>query len=147
MGAYECRSSATSGFCAEWEILGKSFPLEQARASIGEIKANRKYWYGDFYPLTPCTMASDAWMAWQLHRPDLDEGMVLAFRRKDCPQAALAVKLRGLTAEKLYTVTFIDDQRRDSLKTMTGRELAATTLSLAAPRSSLLVRYAPQPGP
>ena len=68
VGAYECRSSATGGFCGEWDILDKSFPLEQARAAIAEIKANRKYWYGDFYPLTPCTPAADVWIAWQLHR-------------------------------------------------------------------------------
>jgi alpha-galactosidase len=144
VGAYECRSSATSGFCGEWDILNRSFPLDQARASIAEIKANRKYWYGDFYPLTPCTPAADAWMAWQLHRSDLDEGMVLAFRRKDCPQAALQVKLRRLKPEKSYTVTFIDDQRHSTVKTMSGRELASLALSLPAPRSSLVVRYALQ---
>jgi alpha-galactosidase len=144
VGAYECRSSAAAGFCGEWDILGKSFPVEQARAAIAEIKANRKYWQGDFYPLTPCTLASDAWIAWQLHRSDLDEGMLLAFRRKDCPAASLPVKLRGLKAEGQYAVTFIDERRRPTVRTMTGRELAALTLALSTPRSSLLVRYAPQ---
>jgi alpha-galactosidase len=144
VGAYECRSSAAAGFCGEWDILNKSFPLEQARASIAEIKANRKYWCGDFYPLTPCTRAADAWLAWQLHRPDLDEGLVLAFRRKDCTQPALPVKLRGLKPEMKYTVTLLDDQRRPAVRDMAGRELAALTLELPAPRSSLLVRYAPQ---
>ena len=144
VGAYECRSSATSGFCAEWAILDKAFPLDAARASITEIQANRKYWLGDFYPLTPATLAADVWMAWQLHRSDLDEGLVLAFRRKDCPQATRAVKLRGLTAEKLYTVTWIDDQRRETTQSMPGRELAETPLSLPQPRSSMLLRYAPK---
>ena len=143
VGAYECRSSATSGFCAEWAILDKAFPLDAARASITEIQANRKYWLGDFYPLTPATLAADVWMAWQLHRSDLDEGLVLAFRRKDCPQATRTVKLRGLTAEKLYTVTWIDDQRRETTQSLPGRELAETPLSLPQPRSSMLLRYAP----
>ena len=142
VGAYECRSSASGGFCGEWDILDKSFPLDQARAAIAEIKANRKYWHGDFYPLTPCTMAADVWIAWQLHRGDLDEGLILAFRRKDCPQPAFQVKLRGLKPEKSYTVTFIDDQRHAALKTMSGRELASRALSLPTPRSSLVVRYA-----
>ncbi len=77
---------------------------------------------------------------WQLHRSDLDEGLVLAFRRKDCPQATRAVTLRGLTAEKLYTVTWIDDQRRETTQSMPGRELAETPLSLPQPRSSMLLR-------
>ncbi|MGA2618134.1 MAG: alpha-galactosidase [Thermoguttaceae bacterium] len=144
VGAYECRSSATAGFCGEWDILSKSFPLDEARAAVAEIKANRKYWYGDFYPLTPCTLAADVWIAWQLHRCDLDEGMILAFRRKDCPQATLETKLHGLKPEKSYTVTLVDDQRRSTVKTMSGRELASLALSLPMPRSSLVVRYALQ---
>ena len=94
MDAYACRSTATAGFCGEWDILDRSFPFDEARASIAEIKANRKYWYGDFYPLTPCAMAGDAWIAWQLHRADLDEGLVLAFRRKDSRQPSLRVMLQ-----------------------------------------------------
>ncbi len=144
VGAYECRSSATCGFCGEWDILNKSFPLDQARASVAEMKTNRKYWYGDFYPLTPCTLAADVWIAWQLHRADLDEGLVLAFRRKDCPQPTLQVKLRGLKPERSYTVTFIDDERHGTVKTMNSRELASVALGLPAPRSSLVVRYALQ---
>ena len=42
------------------------------------------------------------WIAWQLHRADLDEGLVLAFRRKDCRQPSLHVKLRGLTPQGLH---------------------------------------------
>jgi alpha-galactosidase len=63
VGAYECRSAATAGFCAEWDILDKKFPLVKARTCISEMKANRKYWTGDYYPLTPWTMAPDRWMA------------------------------------------------------------------------------------
>ena len=147
VGAYECRSSATSGFCGEWDILAKSFPLEQARASIAEIKSNRKYWYGDFYPLTPCTLATDAWIAWQLHRPDLDEGLVTAFRRKDCPSAMLEVKLRGLAPRRSYNVTFIDDDRRQTVQTMTGQQLSTIQIRLPNPRSSLQVRYSPKVAP
>jgi alpha-galactosidase len=143
VGAYECRSSATSGFCGEWDILNKAFPSDQARASIAEIKANRKYWYGDFYPLTPCTPAGDVWIAWQLHRRDLEEGLILAFRRKDCRRATLAVKLRGIKPEKFYSVKFIDEQRQTIVKTMSGRELASLALSIPTLHSSLVVRYAP----
>jgi alpha-galactosidase len=144
VGAYECRSSATAGFAAEWDILDRAFPLDKAQAAIAEINANRKYWIGDFYPLTPCTMADDVWMAWQLHRQDLQAGMVLAFRRKDCPQPSITVKLRGLEPQTLYTVTFIDDERRTTTLTRNGGEMASMTLKLPSPRSSWLIRYAPQ---
>jgi alpha-galactosidase len=144
MDAYACRSTATAGFCGEWDILDRSFPFDDGRAGVAEIVASRKYWYGDFYPLTPCTPATDAWIAWQLDRPDLDEGLVLAFRRKDCRRPTLAVKLRGLKPEETYAVTYLDDRRRATVVTKTGRELGSLLISLSQPRSSVAIRYAPQ---
>ena len=144
VGAYECRSSATAGFVGEWDILSPSFPMAEARDSIAEINADRKYWSGDYYPLTPCSRADDVWMAWQLDRRDLDEGLVLAFRRKTCPQTSMVVKLRGPVPDRPYTVSFVDDARRVTTMTKTGRELASLTLVLPSPRSSVIVRYAPK---
>ncbi len=106
--------------------------------------ANRKYWYGDFYPLTPCTLSADAWIAWQLDHPDLDEGLVLAFRRKDCRRPTLEVKLRGLKPEKTYAVTYLDDRRHATVVAKTGRELSSLLISLPQPRSSVAIRYALQ---
>ncbi len=85
-------------------------------------------------------------MAYQFHRPDLDEGMVLAFRRAQSPYPILEVKLRGLNAKQAYAVTFSDEERKATTKTMTGAELAAMELRLDKPRSSLLVRYRPAAG-
>jgi alpha-galactosidase len=143
-GAYECRSAATAGFCAEWDILAPTFPLETAKASMAEILANRKYWAGDYYPLTVWTMAPDRWMAWQLHRPDLDEGMVLAFRHQECAYSALQVSLRGIKPEQTYVVNFIDEQRQSLTRTMSGKELSALELRIPGPCQSLLVRYGPK---
>ena len=146
MDAYACRSTATAGFCGEWDILDRLFPFDRGRAAIAEINANRKYWYGDFYPLTPCATTGDAWIAWQLHRPDLDEGLVLAFRRKDSRQPSLEVKLRGLSPDKVYTVSFIDEQRGTTVVSKTGRDLASLVIELPVPRSSVAIRYALKPG-
>ncbi len=144
VGAYECRSAAVAGFCAEWDILDEHFPLENARRCISEMKENRKYWTGDYYPLTSWTMAPDRWMAWQLHRTDLDEGMILAFRRQDCPHSALQVNLRGLKSSQTYHVSFIDEEHHLVETTLTERQLAALKLRIPSPRQSLLVRYAPE---
>jgi alpha-galactosidase len=146
-GAYECRSSAAAGFCAEWDILDPQFPLAKARACIREMTDNRPYWTGDYYPLTPWTMDADRWMAWQLHRSDLDAGIVLAFRHKDSPYSTLQVELRGLKPAQAYRVQFIDDQHQVADKTLTGRDLSALELRLPARHSSLLVRYAARQTP
>jgi alpha-galactosidase len=144
VGAYECRSAAAAGFCAEWDVLDAQFPLEQARRCISEMRENSKYWTGDYYPLTPWTMAPDAWMAWQLHRADLDEGIVLAFRHPDCPYPALEVKLRGLKSGQTYHVSFIDEEHHIVEKTLSERQLATLELHIPAHHQSLLVRYAPE---
>jgi alpha-galactosidase len=144
VGAYECRSSAISGFCAEWDILDDKFPLAKAKSCISEMRENSKYWTGDFYPLTSWTMSPSRWMAWQLHRPDLDEGMILAFRHEESPYSALQVNLRGLKPDQTYVVHFIDEEHRSITKTMSGRQLAALELQIPARHHSLLVRYAPK---
>jgi alpha-galactosidase len=143
VGSYACRSSAAAGFCAEWDILDQAFPRKEARACIREMMENRKFWTGDFTPLTPWTMAPDRWMAWQLHRPEANEGMVLAFRHQACPYSAVQVALRGLNPAQKYRVQWIDDAHRTTVKTMKGSALAALELHLPTPRSSVLVRYAP----
>ena len=141
--AYSVRSCATGGYLGEWDILNPSFPMEEAKAAIAEVKEDQKYWYGDYYPLSPWSMAPNAWMAYQFHRPDLDEGIVLAFRRKDCPNGEFPVKLRGLNPERTYMVRFSDEQRKETRKTMLGKELAGMILTIDKPGSSLLVRYEP----
>ncbi len=149
LGAYECRSSATAGYAGEWDILADDFPMEAARLAIKEIKENQPYWTGDFYTLTPCTLDQDSNVAFQFHRPDASpsgarggSGIVLAFRRAASTTVAMELKLRGLDADRNYEVEIVDEDRRSSTGTMTGREMAqALKLSLEKPKSSLLVRY------
>ena len=105
---------------------------------------NRKYWSGDYYPLTPWTMAPDRWLAWQMHRPDLDEGIVLAFRHQDCPYSALEVNLNGLKPEETYVVRFIDEDHHAVTKKMSGKELTSLELHIPKRHESLLIRHAPR---
>lgn len=139
---YEARSSATGGAICEWGYMDPGFSMRLAKQSIAEIKATRKYWYGDIYPLTPISIALDQMMAVQLHRADLDEGMVLAFRRGESPYLSIAPKLRGLDPKKTYQVTFIDDARKKTVRRVSGKDLAAgVEMKLTKPNSSLLVLY------
>jgi len=140
--AYDLRSSATAGAIVQFDFLGKDFPMDRAKAALDEVKENQKYWYGDFYPLTPATLGADHWAAYQLHRADLDAGLVLAFRRGECNYPALAVRLRGVHPSGKYAVELIDDARQKTRKAMTGRELASDfELRLGKKSSSLVLRY------
>lgn len=144
LSTYDFRSYSTGGFLGEWDILDPKFPADSVRAGIAEIRANQKYWLGDYYPLTPSTLASDKWMAYQFHRPDLDEGMVLAFRHAQSPDAVLKVSLHGLDPQKEYAVEFIDEDRKSVTRALNGKELAAVELQISRQRASLLLRYRPK---
>ncbi|MEI6150375.1 MAG: alpha-galactosidase [bacterium] len=63
---------------------------------------------GDYYPLTPYSLAANRWIAWQFNRPETGDGVVQAFRRKDCGEAAQSFRLRGLDPAATYEVTNFD---------------------------------------
>ncbi len=58
--------------------------------------------------LTPYSTKDDVWMAYQFHREDLGEGMVLAFRRPESEVREMVLRLRGLDPEKAYEVVYED---------------------------------------
>jgi alpha-galactosidase len=144
---YDFRSAATGGAICQFDYLNPSFPMDLAKASIAEARENAKYWYGDFYPLTSATLASDQWAAYQLHRSDLNSGIVLVFRRGGSPYTGLNLALRGLDPKTMYEIELIDDARAKTTMTHTGEELTtAVELRIAKKGSSLLVRYRPARG-
>ena len=140
--AYEMRSTSGAGAIVQFAFLDPGYSPEAARQAVAEAKDNQKYFYGDFYPLTACSTEPDQFIAYQVHRPDLGAGLVLAFRRAKCKVSGLSVALGGIRPEARYEVEFIDEQRHKTVKTIEGRVLAGD-LPLMIPQSgsSLLVRY------
>jgi alpha-galactosidase len=142
LSRYEARSAATSGLIVNFDYLDAKFPLETAKALIAEARENMKFWYGDFYPLTAINLNQDQFTAWQYHRPDLNAGIVLAFRRPDCPIHGLLVGPHGIQPDHTYRVTFIDEAGESKEQTMSGADLQRELpLNIPEANSSLLVRY------
>lgn len=139
--AYVFRSAATAGAIAQWAYLDENFDAESGRAAIAEFRENQKYWYGDFYPLTPCDTGADRFVAYQFHRADLNAGLVLAFRRAACELLRVVVALKAVDPDGRYSVEFVDEARNRTTKTMTGRDLGNLALVIAKRPGSLLVRY------
>lgn len=142
--AYEVRSSATAGLMCQFAFLDKGFSFENARQALAEVKANQKFWYGDFYPLNPPALGPGALVAYQLHRSDLDSGIVLAFRRAECPYPALQTGLRAVKPDKTYLLDLIDESFAKAQRTIKGSELLSDfELRLSRRGTSLLLRYRP----
>jgi alpha-galactosidase len=118
------------GFEYAWTELGQR---------LDEYVSIRPMFEGDFYPLTPYSAAADAWIAWQFDRPDLGQGIVLAFRRGGS-DTALTVKLHGLEPDARYVVT---DRNTGKTNEMPGAEMMAQGLALDLPEApgSALITY------
>lgn len=137
--AYTFRSSMGSSLVFGWDINQATFPLVQAKRSIEEYKRLRPYFYGDYYPLTDYSTSDEAWMAYQFARPDVRDGIVLAFRRVASMAQTINIKLHGLEPEATYDVTYEDYGITVS---ETGKKLSGgVDIKIPVAPGSLLVTY------
>lgn len=88
--------------------------------TVAVFKAMRPYLVGDFYPLMPHDASEHAWFAYQFHRPDLNSGMAMAFRRSACPYESARLRLHGLEPDARYRIR---DHDSGGTAEASGREL------------------------
>ena len=139
---YDCRSSATIGSVSQWRLLDEDFPFDLARKATDEVRENSQYWLGNFYPLTKASSAPEDWMVFQLHRQDLDAGIIVAFRHEQSQVSTLPVSVRGISPDRTYRVTFSDEERNITVREMRGEEMkSGMALQIPQKRASLLVNY------
>lgn len=142
---YTFRSSQTTGLLCEMPYKSPDYSLKNAQALLAEATANRKYYYGDIYPLSPVSTQLSDFYAYQLHRADTGEGMVMAFRRPECATMGIIVSLNAVNPKTTYKLEFVDEKRKSSTRKVTGKQLieSGIELRIAEKGQSLLVRYSP----
>jgi len=134
---YSFHSTLASSLLPGWIVDAADFDLARAKQLLTRYRQLRHLLVGAWYPLTPYSRSKSDWLASQYHRPDLQEGMILAFRRADCPRATLDVSLQGLEADAEYELQF--DSSGETQR-VPGAQLAtafAITIT-GAPRSDLI---------
>jgi alpha-galactosidase len=102
-------------------FIPADFPYDWMRKMVAQLKLVRPYYYGDYYPLLPCSANSDCstdpskersaafeWAAWQFNRPEQGDGMVQAFRRDEDDESTKDLRLRGLDPAATYEITNLD---------------------------------------
>jgi alpha-galactosidase len=102
-------------------------PIKKLVAQWRELSPNI---VGDFYPLTPYSLSDNAWLAWQYNRPEAGAGMVQVFRRANCAEETIRLRLRGLEPEAAYQVKDIDTSKS---QTLTGKDLMGEGLVVPVP--------------
>lgn len=95
---------------------------------------------GDYYPLTPYDKTPAVWSARQFDRPDSGDGIVQAFRRKDCPEESQVFKLRGLDPQVTYAM---EDMDTGKIEQRTGRQWRDEGLRVTSANrpAAVLFRY------
>ena len=103
------------------------YDFDLYRRLLTEYLSVRKFFYGDYYPLSSYSLDSNAWMAWQFDRPDLREGIVQAFRRTKSTDESATYKLVGLDSRAKYTISNLDEP---GIIIKSGRELMSDGISV-----------------
>ena len=105
---YDFRSTATTGVAIGLDLQSPYVSSAELRKGIAEVKEQRPYWLGDFYPLTAINTDNTAWAGWQLHRTDLQAGFVTLFRRPKSTESTKEVMLHGIDPAAQYEVTMAE---------------------------------------
>ncbi len=137
---YMFRSVMCPHFTACFDMRKKEADWDLARKLVGEWRRLAPLMLGDYYPLTPYSLAHDAWIGWQFDRPEEGDGMIQVFRRGDSIYRQADLNLRGLDADKEYVITDVDTNKVTRAK---GRELMeeGLTVEIARKPGASLLAY------
>jgi alpha-galactosidase len=139
---YTFRSGLGATAVMNWEVTGRnSESIPAMQKCISEYKSLRPFYYGDYYPLTGTENITqdNIWLAYQLNRPSNGDGIIIAFRRKDCSEESVTVKLNGVNTNDKYMLFNEDTQVNE---TLSGKDLKkGYTLKSVDKPGSLLIRY------
>jgi alpha-galactosidase len=135
---YEFRSSMSSTLALRW--WGKAdapagpipadFPWDWAKRTLKQYRGIRRFYYGDYYPLTAYSQNDDVWMVYQLNLPESGECAVVALRRSESAYETAKFRLRGLDAAATYSVRDMDSGKS---RTTTGGVIMETGLEITLP--------------
>jgi alpha-galactosidase len=122
------------------KFIPPDYPFDWLRTMVEQLKRVRPYYYGDYYPLSPCSGIGDCpmegskerstaweWAAWQFNRPEQGDGILEAFRHNKCEEASKTFRLRHLDPSARYEITSFDV---DGSTTLPGKELMETGLTV-----------------
>jgi alpha-galactosidase len=118
-------SDVTPSLVCLFDVRVKDIDYDALRRLIEGWRKINKYYYGDYYPLTPYSLDDTAWIGWQFNDLEKEGGMIQMFRRPKSVYESGRFKLRGLEAEAKYVLTELNSNLSVS---MTGRELAENGL-------------------
>jgi len=102
---YSFHSTMACSLIPGWIADEPGFDTTRAKKLMDRYRELRHLLVGAWYPLLPYSRDPRHWMAYQFHRPDLNEGMMLALRRPESPYPTADLALHGLDPDATYELT------------------------------------------
>jgi alpha-galactosidase len=143
MGAtpYLFRSGFNAGIAFAEDCRPKEYPRDLLRQAIAEGKRLRKYYFGNFYPLSDVTLNPKDWCVTQYHRPTEADGMVVAFRRHQSPYASFVCALQEVEAAADYEVILSRGYEPATAVRMKGAQLRGLKVEIDEAPGSQVIEY------
>ncbi len=138
---YWFRSGFNAGIAFCEDVRGADYPRQQLERAIAEGKRIRKYYFGDFYPLSVVNTSPREWCVMQYHRPDDHDGMIAAFRRHESPYASFICDLHAIDPAARYEVTRAPSYDRTRPVVVQGTALQHFKAEIDERPGSLIVEY------
>jgi len=139
---YLFRSGFNGGISFCEDVRPADYPRDLLKQAILEGKRIRKYYSGNFYPLTSVTLDAAAWCVTQYHRTNENDGMIMAFRRPKSEQAQFTLTgLREIDPKARYRVTSYRGYEPLPEKMMTGAELLRSAAQISETPGSIVIEY------
>ena len=139
MDDYSFHSTMASSLCLGWIADAPDFDLARGKKLLRRYLDLRHLLIGSWYPLMPYSRDLTKWIASQYHRADLEEGMILVFRRPESQYDSVQVSLHGLKPDATYELAFDSTGRKVRVK---GKVLMKSlSLSIPESRKSDLIHY------
>ncbi len=142
---YNFRSAMCTGvqfglFGYEKNKIDPKYPYDWHRKMIADQRRATPYFLGDFYPLLSCSTSAEDWTVYQMHRDDLNEGLIMAFRRPESPFLSGSFKLNGLNPKAVYILEDADTGTtwECDAKSLTSEGLQ---IGIETPRGCRLIFY------
>lgn len=139
---YTFRSASNPGAIMQYDFLDETYDPVRAKASLDEAKTYQKFWYGDFYPLTSAPEGKASTTAWQLHRSDLEAGLIYVFRQPESRYPMVELRPRALDLDAKYVVRERRHYGEGERKIVTGKELYEYAPILKNKAESCVIEYA-----
>ncbi|MCG3199937.1 MAG: hypothetical protein GHCLOJNM_04465 [bacterium] len=138
---YAFWSNAAPAIACGFDMREKDLDYEAIRHLFAQWREITPLYLKDYYPLTGYSQEKNVWIAWQFHDPEKQEGLVQAFRRPECREGAIRLKLHDLEVGAKYRVASIEGP--DQATEMTGKNLVEEGLEvrLDSPASAAVIRY------